>query len=1489
MTPASNDREDVLTRLMAEYDDALVANAPTKVVDESVVDSDPDLAHEWDEAKHCIDLLDRARRLAADVASIGLEPRDVRSGVGGGSHDISSTRRLGRFEIKHELGRGGLGIVYLAHDPQLRRVVALKVPRFEALLDDGMRRRFLREAEAAARLSHRHLVTLLEVGQDGPICYLTSEYCSGPTLAQWLRENRQTAPVRQAAALIADLADAVHHAHSRGVLHRDIKPSNVLLEPRTESAITGAAAQLSDLSPKLTDFGMARLLEQTGGETRCGAIIGTLSYMSPEQAEGRVDELDARTDVYALGAVLYELLVGAPPYAGKSDVDTLRRLAANDPVAPRERRREIPRDLEAITLKCLARRPADRYATAHELLLDLRQFLAGQPTAARPIGSWERAWKWARRRPALAVSSGVAAIAALALLSGGAVFNARLQESNSQLQTALGDSRQLLYAADMGRAHEAWERGNYQAVREHIVRHEPKPGEIDLRTFAWRFLDQRCRGDQRELYRHQAKINAVACSPHGQLLATAGADRTIHLWDIATSQSVAKLSGHTNDVNDLAFSPDGRLLASAGDDATIRVWPVSGAAAPRVLSGFTKLPVFGVAFSPDGKYLAAACEDTTVRLWDTSSFALQNILPGHTAPVNRVCFSPDGQTLLSGSDDATARLFRVESGELLQTLETGNAERGQVEAVAFSHDGRLVATGSGPERVIRIWDAETGALGERLSGVTFDVYTLAFSPDDRLLASGHRNGAVQLWDTASWCVSHQLLGHAAAVRDLAFAADGHQLATASADGVVKTFDVASVQRRETQHHTTGKVDSLVFQPQGKLVAFADAAGAIQLSDLTTGQPTLRIESGYQAGTTLLAFSPDGALLAYANQFAGRAHVWDVAGRRELKPIALAESPVRAIAFTPDGAGLIASSGPTNLTVADIQSAAPRATCKSGQAEVFAITVLARSGLVITAGNDGIKLRNAATLDVQDTLAAPQKLRKLAVSADEVLLAAGTVNGDIVVWDLTARKLKTTLVGHIGWINGLSFCANGTTLASCGIDQTVRLWDLRTMQEVAKIDLHERRHGNGTAETIAFSPDGTTLATGGFDGTGGMVRFWSAAPGTATAPQHIIDHPMSGLAQMDYWRESRVSAALHANRNLIVDQSASPDATVTIPHDGNVTFMHATFIGYRDRGQITLGPRALASTRLDAVLGYFPGSHGRLQLDAQATWRAGGDLVVGRNGHGDFAIGAGASAHSENSTLGASPTGTGSAVVDGPQSQWTIAKRLAVGEFGTGELAVTNGGTAEIGGDLDIARRRRATGNVSITGPSSKLNARRISVGDEAPGTLRILSGGWAEVQRGMVGDLPGGEGTAIVSGAGSKWSCADSLDLGGSHRGVGGKASLILQDLGAVETAGLLRIWNQGALHVEGGSLNAGSLELRNGSVLQYQSGKLTIAGQARLGGRLQIKLPDDFDKAKDSTVHVMSYGSHSGRFAAIEGPPGVQLEPLYTDTSLDVLVKRAD
>ena len=399
------------------------------------------------------------RRIWPHSTEPELPPRNLWSGDKGCLPEEHPTE-LGRFLIRRELGRGSFGIVYLAYDPRLRRELALKVPRGEVLLSSELRARFRNEAMAAAGLDHPNIVAVYEAGQEGPCCFIASAYCPGITLAAWLRRRTKVVPHRMAAKLVAALADAVEHAHRRGVLHRDLKPSNVLLDMPVDRAVDRQDDDdASDLVPRVTDFGLAKLLDDEQGTvspvnpTQSGMLVGTPSYMAPEQAEGKRGAVSPAADIYSLGVILYEVLTGRPPFQGDSVLDTLVLVRTQDVLPPSKLRQRLPRDLETICLHCLNRQPQARYRAAGELADDLRRFLAGEPIRARPAHPIERAVKWIRRHPAVAALAGATTTAAIAIAMIIVIATVRLKH-----QRDLAESRRLEAVANLKKARQAVDR-----------------------------------------------------------------------------------------------------------------------------------------------------------------------------------------------------------------------------------------------------------------------------------------------------------------------------------------------------------------------------------------------------------------------------------------------------------------------------------------------------------------------------------------------------------------------------------------------------------------------------------------------------------------------------------------------------------------------------------------------------------------------------------------------------------------------------------------------------------------------------------------------------------------------------------------------------------------------------------------------------------------------------------------------------------------------
>jgi serine/threonine-protein kinase len=422
--------EDTLLSMAASCDEALADGRAPDPRQTALVPEEhrSDLARRID----CMRMLRQAWASESGATHSRARPSDAPTVVGSEpnlSASVTPATHIGRFEVCRELGRGGFGVVFLAHDPLLHRDVALKVPRTEAFLDPQLRAHLHREATTAAGLDHPNIVPIYEAGEAGPVCYIASAYCPSVTLAAWLKEQKAPASFRDAATLTATLAEAVHYAHARGVVHRDLKPANVLLQ-RDDRGIPGEEASaspagqyaISDLQsalPKITDFGLAKLLDEKNGAaealTRLGAIVGTPEYMAPEQAGTATGPIVPATDVYALGVILYEMLAGRPPFQGDSMLDILRQVETVEPVPPSRLRSRLPRDLETICLKCLEKESRRRYPGADALAADLRRFLAGEPVRARPVSHGEKVLRWCRRKPVVA---GLLAALVLVFLAG---------------------------------------------------------------------------------------------------------------------------------------------------------------------------------------------------------------------------------------------------------------------------------------------------------------------------------------------------------------------------------------------------------------------------------------------------------------------------------------------------------------------------------------------------------------------------------------------------------------------------------------------------------------------------------------------------------------------------------------------------------------------------------------------------------------------------------------------------------------------------------------------------------------------------------------------------------------------------------------------------------------------------------------------------------------------------------------------------------------
>jgi WD40 repeat protein/serine/threonine protein kinase len=1043
----------------------------------------------------------------------------------------------GKYKIVRQIGEGGMGIVYIAEQTHpIKRTVALKMIK-PGMDSREILARFNAERQALAVMDHPNIAKVLDAdttSRGHP--FFVMEYVKGIPITQYCDEKKLATAARL--QLFAPVCQAVQHAHQKGIIHRDIKPSNVLVEEVDGKAV-----------PKVIDFGLAKALNYKLTDmtllTAMESRVGTLEYSSPEQAGGRTFDIDTRTDIYSLGALLYEILTGTPPFSReqllKIGEEEMRRvIREQDPPKPSTRlsssgdlpaiaaRRQLepaklPRmvrgDLDWIVMKCLEKDRDRRYKTANQLAQELQHFLAGEPVEAGPPSARYRLMKLLSRNKVVGVGAALLLLLVAGLIgtSIGLVQSEWGRDSGAAEKSAAGGMLGTKNAVEGViantsvpiKADDGHREAEIAALRARFgmlyLKFREEPGSamvgsaqllpevlslkdrsladtILLLVGGW--LEEMCR--LQRVFIHREMVEAAVFSPDGKTVLTGSWDQTARLWDVATGKPVGLPLQTESAVHSVAFSPDGKTILTGSDNGTARLWDApTGKAigAPLQHRG----PVLRVAFSPDSKTVLTGSNDKTARLWSAATGRPTGRQLEHQDIVYDVAFSPDGQTVLTGSGDNTARLWEVSTGN---PIGPPLKHQGPVASVAFSPDGKTVLTGSG-DKTARLWDAATGRqLGSPLLHKG-DVMAVAFSPDGKAVLTGSLDKTARVWDAASGQAFTPPLQHTGVVVAVAFSPDGRNVLTGSMDESARLWEAGTGTPVGLPLQHQGEVQTVAFSPDGRTVLTASRDRTARLWDAVPGRqrvPPLQHRESVNAVT----FSPDGksVLTGSADR---TARLWEAATGTPIGPPLEHQGEVKAIAFSPDGKTLLTGSQDKTARLWDAASGKQHGISLQHQGTVTTVAFSSNSQRALTGSEDKTaRVWDAAT---GEPLGPPLQHKgtvwKVAFSPDDKTVATASADKTARLWDAATGKIIGPPLEHEDAVFAVAFNPDGKKVLTASLDTTARQWDSAT----GKLIGPPLKHQSGVF-AAAFSPDGKTIVTGSTDKT---ARQWDAITGMQLGP------------------------------------------------------------------------------------------------------------------------------------------------------------------------------------------------------------------------------------------------------------------------------------------------------------------------------------------------------------------------------------------------------
>jgi WD40 repeat protein/serine/threonine protein kinase/tetratricopeptide (TPR) repeat protein len=1060
------------------------------------------------------ELADEIRELFPALVAMEEFDSEVRPGAGPFDPGASTAPRvLGDYRVIREIGRGGMGIVYEAVQESLGRHVALKVLTDRPSLTPNQLARFIREAKAAAGLHHTNIVPVFGVGEHEGFHFYAMQFIEGQgldaVLAEVKRLRRGAAPGlpvdirsdeplatevarglltgrfeeiglpdvpargatadggslqgvsdhgantasgaavgsttsilgmieghyhRSVARLGVQVAEALTYAHTHGVLHRDIKPANLLLD------LQGAAW--------VTDFGLAKA-EGSDVLTSPGDIVGTLRYMAPERFRG---QSDARSDIYSLGLTLYEMLTTEPAFAASDRAPLIELVRHAEPVRPRQLDPCIPRDLETIVRKAIAKDPDDRYQTADELAEDLRRFLGNRPILARSVGTMERAWRWCQRNPAPAGAIGTVAAALVFVAVISMVYAA--EQAN-----LLRESNRLLAIRNFDRGQAAFEKGEIgpgmlwmiESWRSAVDAGDPALQRVARVNLAhWRPHYPRLK----MVLSHTRPIYGVAFSPDSRTVIVGSVDGTAQLWDVASGRKIGPLLRVGSQFPYFAFSPDGKSVLSVDDDHPVRFWDVT-TGKPRGVPLPHRAHIISHSFKAEGKILLVENPKgtgySTAQLWDPASGQPVGPLLKHQSQISGFAFSPDGKMILTGSRDGMARLWDAATGEPIG--QPVRHPRG-IRAVAFSPDGKMIFTG-GLDGTAQLWHAVTRQpLGLPMQHES-EVRAVAFSPDGRTVLTQCQDREARLWDTATGQFLG-LLGHQGGISAVAYSPDGQTILTGSRDGTVRLWEADAGQPLGPVLEIPSTERVFGWSLESKVgVTFPQEPNHqryIQLWNATTRKSIARLPQ--PGGNEIVKLSTNGKVLV-TTEMNRTARLWNATTGVALGPAIPLPSRGLAVRLGPDGKAVLFSGEGNTVWMFDGITGAVRGRTPAlrGTAYVLAFSPDGKTFLTGLANGD-VQLWDAATvtpLGDPIPLGRGGAISEAGFSPDGKSLLIECEDGSLWLWDLATRQLLIPPIQHQVAFEGAAISPDCKMIATRRKkDRTVQLWDFATGRPIGPV-------------------------------------------------------------------------------------------------------------------------------------------------------------------------------------------------------------------------------------------------------------------------------------------------------------------------------------------------------------------------------------------------------------------------------------------------------